>query len=418
MILQELLHQRREELRAAIRDPHGSPMYHSDAFIARVLGVQGFATLRPDSTTIDPHLHLSSGQYQGYPWVAAVGFTLGSTQAIHDPLAKAFLEGLNRLQQRTGQAQEILASDDIALLGIADGFARISGQTDERLATARTWLLHLLYGFRQSQTWSSRMRDVAGDLLDGRGRLHVQLDTQNVRTFAPEVVLRAMWPHPFHRVPPLDQLDRERLAKLLLTQRDIPHEPEEAAIWLRCLDILVDEASTSLVTSYSDTVRILMHIQHGLKRWVWRDKARRRNTLPSRWQIDDEYDVQSLLWTVLYPIYGSALVDEQYLPGWGHVQPRADLGITSLKLIIEVKIARDAAAFADIEEQVAGDIGLYFKDPILFDHMVVFIYDDCDKPHPEKYESLRAALKGREKIEEVVIIRRPSMLPNRGDRNG
>jgi len=94
------------------------------------------------------------------------------------------------------------------------------------------------------------------------------------------------------------------------------------------------------------------------------------------------------------------------------------LGITSLKLIIEVKITREPSDFAAIEEQVAGDLGLYFKDLALYNQMIVFVYDDCDKHHPEKYESLRSALKQRERIEEVIIVRRPGMLPNRDQRSG
>ncbi len=77
-----------------------------------------------------------------------------------------------------------------------------------------------------------------------------------------------------------------------------------------------------------------------MKRWVWKEKSRRDAAKPSRWQIDDEYDVQSLLWTVLYPIYREQLVDETYVAHWGNVQARVDLGIVKLKLIIEVKIAR------------------------------------------------------------------------------
>jgi len=138
--------------------------------------------------------------------------------------------------------------------------------------------------------------------------------------------------------------------------------------------------------------------------------------MPSHWLIDDEYDVQSLLWAVLYPIFRSDLVDETYLPSWGNVQPRADLGIVKLKLIIEVKIARQPSDFNDIEEQVAGDLGLYFKDTNQYDRMIVFVYDDCDQHRPERYASLRSALMQRERIEDVIIVRRPGMMPNRNAR--
>ncbi len=140
--------------------------------------------------------------------------------------------------------------------------------------------------------------------------------------------------------------------------------------------------------------------------------------MPARWLIDDEYDVQALLWAILYPIYQSTLVDETYLPNWGNVQPRVDLGITTLKLIIEVKLARHPRDFSELEEQIAGDLGLYFKDTSQFDRMIVFVYDDCDKAQPERYQSLMNALMHRERIEDVIVVRRPSMIPNRGQRKG
>jgi len=94
------------------------------------------------------------------------------------------------------------------------------------------------------------------------------------------------------------------------------------------------------------------------------------------------------------------------------------LGIIKLKLIIEVKVVRKPGDFAKIEEQVAGDLGLYFKDPDLFDRMVVYIYDDCDVQCSERYDALKNALKARgERIDDVVIVRRPSMIPSRKSRS-
>lgn len=417
MITQELLYQRREALRVSLRSALGAMQPHSVAFVARVLGSRAVQELRPDVELIDLSISLEGGHYQGYPWLAAVGFAIGTSETSNNVLAQRFRESLARLLLRTGDGHKALAGDDLALLGIAEGLSHIADTPggDRALGDARIWLLKLVNETPGAGVWSSRMRDLAGDLLDQRGRLRVLLGQRDEQAYALELVLRTIWPHPFHRVQPLEQDARAALALMLLTRREIPDEAEEAAVWLRGLDILVNEASLSLVPTVSDTVRLLQHVQSALKRWVWRDKSRRR-VQPSRWLIDDEYDVQSLLWTVLYPIYGSALVDEEYLPSFGNVQPRVDLGITSLKTIIEVKIARELSDFNKIEEQVAGDLGLYFKDTTQFDRMIVFIYDDCDKHHPEKYEILRHALKQRERIEEVIIVRRPGMLPDRDSR--
>lgn len=414
MNLQELLHQRCDELRSFIAQALGTSQLHSISFIARVLGEQEVRRLRADAILIDPQNPGRNSRYEGYPWLAAAGFRLGGAGTISNALATEFVAGVTWLRQRP--YQEMLVGDDIALLGIADGLTRLASQTDTDLEAEKAWLLALLSHARPMNTWSGRFTELAADLLDGRGRLRVRVDGRQIRQLACEPVLRAVWPSVFQQVPVLEAQERLILSRHLLTHHAIPHEPEEACIWLRCLELLTDEAVTNFVPTASDVARLLRNVQHGLKRWVWREKARRDKTQPSRWQIDDEYDVQSLLWTVLYPIFGAELVDEQYLPNWGLVQPRLDLGIKSLKLIIEVKIARTARDFKKIEEEVAGDTGLYFKDPALFNRMIVFVYDDSDKPEPQEYDSLRNALVERPEIEDVIVVRRPSMLPDRTQR--
>jgi hypothetical protein len=414
MNLQELLHQRREELRSFIAGALGTSQLHSISFIARVLGEHVVRRLRDGAVMIDPHNPGQNSRYEGYPWLAAAGFLLGGAVTIPDALANEFTAGIAWLRQRP--FQEMLVGDDIALLGIADGLARLASRSETNLQTEKTWFLELLSHTRPTAAWSGRFGELAADLLDERGRLRVRVDGRQIRLLACEPVLRAVWPSAFQQVPVLEPQDRITLSRHLLTHHAIPHEPEEACIWLRCLELLADEAVTNFVPTASDVARLLRNVQHGLKRWVWREKARRDKTQPSRWQIDDEYDVQSLLWTVLYPIFGAELVDEQYLPGWGLVQPRLDLGIKSLRLIIEVKIARTPRDFKKIEEEVAGDTGLYFKDPALFNRMIVFVYDDSDKPEPQEYDSLRNALVERSGIEDVIVVRRPSMLPDRTQR--
>jgi hypothetical protein len=192
-------------------------------------------------------------------------------------------------------------------------------------------------------------------------------------------------------------------------------EYDHSGTWLTIIDALVRESRAARTPTVAELVRILRNVQFALKRWPWKERSR-RGAMPSRWLIDDEADVQALLWTILAPAYGPDLVDETYLPHTGQVQPRADLAILSLRLIIEVKIVRTPADFRAVEEQVAGDSGLYFHEPGRFDRMVVFVYDDCDRPQPERYAGLVTALKRRERVADVVIIRRPSMIPDRHER--
>jgi hypothetical protein len=355
--------------------------------------------------------------YEGYPRLVYLGFGIGATDSPAADAVQAFTAGLQHLRQRSEAGLATFIADDIAILGVADGIARLSGQPIPDLDNAREWVKGIADRPPAPAQWSTRMRALAGDLLDGRGRLKVSPDKSSVDALALELAIRDTWPHAFIGVAILDDEQRGKLLQALLTEA-APQvgDSERAVVWLKALDLIIATAAKSLLPTVSDTARILSDVQYSLKRWRWKERSARKNTMPSRWLIDDEYDVQSLLWAVLYPIFRSDLVDETYLPSWGNVQPRTDLGIVKLKLIIEVKIARQPSDFNDIEEQVAGDLGLYFKDTSQYDRMIVFVYDDCDQHRPERYASLKNALMHREHIEDVIIVRRPGMIPNRSAR--
>jgi hypothetical protein len=192
-------------------------------------------------------------------------------------------------------------------------------------------------------------------------------------------------------------------------------EQDRTALWLAAIEALIHESRGRRAPALPDLVHLLNNVPHALKRWRWEGRGR-RGAAPSRWLLDDERDVQALLWAILAPVYGTDLVDEQHLPGWGGVQPRADLGVLSLRVIIEVKVVRSPADFRAVEEGIAADAGLYFREPGRFERMVVVVYDDSDRPQPERYATLTAALKRRERVADAVILRRPSMLPDRNAR--
>ena len=391
---QALLRARRAELISIVLQSIGEPA-SSAAFAARIMGDQ-----LPNEVTNRALGHLVSTdevKYAGTPQLAALGFSLGAKQSSWDQLAAPFVAGFQALQGRTERGLAAFVQDDVALLGVAEGLAHLTSQNLPTIEDARTWLTAMIDNVSGGQQWTSRMRYLAADLLDGRGRLRVAPD-RTPDSLALEAALRTVWQRPFLRVPAIADEDQFHLFQdLLISSPPQIGDVERAATWVVALDSIVDVTTKRLFPTVSDTVQVLNDVQHALKRWKWEEKSSRKDAMPARWLIDDEYDVQSLLWAILYPIYRADLVDEQYLPGWGNVQPRADLGIMKLKLIIEVKIARTQADFKKIEEEVAGDLGIYFKDTAQFDRLIAFVYDDCDTAHPEKYESLRKALKQRER---------------------
>lgn len=413
---QELLSARRSQLVKIIRDSFQNCEPHSQAFALRILGAEYESEIM---WQLDVDSMLSGVAYGGYPEIASLGFALGADHALNFDYESPFWAGVNRLRQRVEKGLVALSADDVAILGIADGLSRTTLERyGNEVTAAKTWLVQIIDRTAKRELWLSRMRDLAGDLLDSKGRLRVSPNSQDTDTNALEIVLRSVWPNQFSQTSiPSRKSQREILKALLVAHAPQDGDLEQVVVWLRAIDLLVDHACEALLPSLSDVSRILRSTQHAFKRWVWEDKPSRRNSVPAKWLIDREAHVQSFLWALLYPIYGSELVDETYLPSWGNAQPRFDLGIVKLKLIIEVKYARQPSDFKDIEEQVAGDLGLYFKDTNMFDRMIVFIYDDCDHHRPESYDSLRNALMARERIEDVIILRRPGMIPPRNQRS-
>jgi hypothetical protein len=404
----ELLHERKYQLYEALKGGLEYCRPHSLAFVLRVLSTTHLEHLQSlgvnFSTVFGTH-------YGGYPEVASLGFLIANN-ALDTQLSARFIESLNRLKIRDTQANRPFFSDDVAILGVADGLSKLPFASEEK-----RWLLDGIESIAGNVQWSSRMRSLALDLLQERGRLRVAVTDNSADVISLEIVLRRVWPHLFNSVNYVSHdLLKGTLSQLLSDKAPSIEEQERVVIWLEALDYIIDASSESLLPTVSDTVRILKNIEHSFKRWKWETTARKGAAFASQWLIDNEYDVQAVLWAVLYPVYGADLVDESYLPNWGQTQPRADLGIQKLKLIIEVKFLRSLADFQKVEGEIGNDVGLYFKDMELYDRMVVVIYDDCDNHQPQKYDGLRNALKKRDHIEDVIMIRRPGMLPSRKDR--
>ena len=146
-----------------------------------------------------------------------------------------------------------------------------------------------------------------------------------------------------------------------------------------------------------------------MSHWTYETSVRVKGVTPQQWEIDHEYHVQNLLWTLLRPVF-SDLVDEQALPKVGHKTPRYDLGVPSRGTIIEVKFMRRAglAECRKITEEIAADRSLYLGAATGYSRLIVFIWDECRQT--EEYQTLKNGLEGMEGIEKVVILPRPSRM--------
>ena len=124
--------------------------------------------------------------------------------------------------------------------------------------------------------------------------------------------------------------------------------------------------------------------------------AKREPTPPA-----DEYSVQRILWTMLAGNYVD-LRDEQWLKEFGVYQPRADLAIESMKVVIEAKFIRKIADFRKVQNELIVDAKTYTQDLKRFDKVISVVYDDSSSIH--EHEKFCAALKSVEHMIDVVIL--------------
>ena len=144
-------------------------------------------------------------------------------------------------------------------------------------------------------------------------------------------------------------------------------------------------------------------------RWVWEDKPRtgRKGAEPRRWHIENEYHFQSLLFTVTKP-WLPELEEEQYLASTASLQPRADLCLMSLGLLIEVKFWYRRDSVNRLIEEVAADITLYLKSKAPYTSLIVAIWDDGVRT--EEHAALKRGLADLDGVRAVIVVNRPSWM--------
>ena len=426
MPCEDILSSRQAILQKIIQDGFDEAPAQVQGFVMRVLERENRyprnVPLYQERTVKDC---LEAVRFDGYPALARAGYSLARNDSatITTELGDRFMQCIEQQRGRPRLRLAELAGDSLALLGIADGLRAVAkrGQPDkQRLEIAKGWARELLQQHGNSDLRLSRARLLAIDLIDEEGRFGRRLvQSDDAQVAALDLCLWQSWTDVLRNVEHPDTEQRRKLFKILLTTQP-PGKGEllHAASWLCALGVLTDLIAAVAVPDAHQVARILVETQGSFRRWRWEENATRRNTMPTRWLIDKEADVQAFLLAVLYPYFIEQLEDEQYLQGFGLRQGRFDFAVTSLGLIVEVKVIRTSSDVSAIEAEIAEDLALYFKEGNPFKTMIVYIYDDRDKPEPEKYPAIRNALKQRsDRIVDVVVVQRPSMIPARDARH-
>lgn len=160
-------------------------------------------------------------------------------------------------------------------------------------------------------------------------------------------------------------------------------------------------------TGIPQVCAVLSELPRALHHWTWESAPRTSRSTARMWDVDHEYHVQNLLWVVLAPLFPD-LIDEDYTVKIGSKQPRADLGIPSLRLIVEAKFWRSNQPAKNVIEEIAEDASLYLVAGARYDSIVALIWDEGRRT--EEHASLRKALQQIGGVYDAVIIARPSRM--------
>ena len=183
-----------------------------------------------------------------------------------------------------------------------------------------------------------------------------------------------------------------------------------AAIRLAALDwIRRDRPLCDLRTVKAEDIgELLRRVPSGLKKWTWEDAPRTKTSPAARqWQVENEYHVQNMLWLLLAPLFPD-LIDEDSTPKVGPVQPRADIGVPSLRLIVEAKFMRATDPPKKMIEQIAQDASLYLIAGSKYDKLIPFIWDDSRRT--EHYEEMVRGLRQIAGVLDAIVVPRPGSM--------
>ncbi len=341
------------------------------------------------------------------PTVAALGYTV----AFHDDAA--LLGALDDGMQRAAARDPLLAGpgaalhDPAVLVGLALAARRFIGEKNEYA----NWLGKVLGAMRRDA--AARTDPLVAHAAQLCG---VKITPPVLDLDAPLSYCAAFDWWLDHGAPSGVVTADQRLAlRASIVERTLTEDvgrrsAHQAALLWRVLRAAVSEETSAVLRTRATVTHVLNQFESCLRRWRW-DSSDLRT--PVRWPIRSEREVQDILWLLLRGMFHD-LEDEDTLPKFGHSTYRADLGIPSLAVLIEVKFARTAADFKTIEKEVLQDIEPYRRLPERYREIVVFIYDDSCSV--QEHDTTRRALRSLPGVAEIVIASRPSHLPSAAER--
>lgn len=382
----------RRTLADRTKTPDGMPI-HLRAYTWWMLGRTGW------QTNIVAEAGTATGAAKRPDHAAAIGYACHPQDALsgNRALVRDLFEWLSARQYFIPHRPQYLEQDGIALLGLS-----LAVRCLPDLTQFQPWLNELAEKSLEllpKATWDSALTAASRCVLDPSQELHL------VPTMLAEVAVAlrskglltsygTSGPQAWSAISAMHGLDEGAArASTLLIAFD---------------QLLADSLPARLVTLEMDDVRrIVLGLPRAVQRWTWDDGARTPRSAPGRWEIENEYHVQNLLWAILAPLFPD-LDDEEYLKSIGQRQPRYDLAVPSLNLIIEVKFVRQGTSFSKVIGEIAEDVTLYLRRDTPWRSLIPVVWDDAART--EEHHELLRGLRGMEGIGEAVVIPRPARM--------
>ncbi|MBL9177234.1 MAG: hypothetical protein JNM65_04160 [Verrucomicrobiaceae bacterium] len=334
------------------------------------------------------------GGARSYRDVALAGFATAKIAELGLTSERdALVDWIQGTNVRSASGYDPIVDDPAGLLGVMLAFAGAGGGISPK---GKNWLAVVCSEAatgESKETHSSTFRAIGHLLAETPVKADVSAD-----------IAVALQSKGLLRVDPASYSAAFTKAKVPAEEGDI----YTAAVRLAALDWIQSQTAISIDRpDISQVRRVLEGVQSSLYRWVWEEKPRtsRRGAQPRKWHIENEYHFQSLLYAVLRPIFAD-LREEEYTPSVGTTQPRADLYIPSLKLVIEVKFWYGRDNSRELINQLAADASLYRAKGSEVQSVIPIIWDEGRRT--EEHSVIQDGVAVLEGLGKAIFVNRPS----------
>ena len=376
-----------------------------DSLLARYfVGGTTVPGLAPDASRLSAQwLEENRDRLGQAPVIATIGYGLaGASPGTLGPARAALATSLPKLMARSPFADRItFIRDPLQVIGI--GLAAQAMTPD--LPAFTEWLAEVLQDERLQPPgrFQALLYQHVRALLTGRTEsAEIQPDDDVT------VLALRYWMISTGTARPPDPGEHHAFQQRIVSEalRTEPSQlsiPRTAVIYRAVTTILDSSIDHAILSRH--LVAVLGRFEAAMRRWRYdKDSARQ----PVKWPVNSEREVQDILWLILRSVFDD-VVDEETLPKAGHSTYRADFGIPSLGVLIEVKYARRRSDFKEkIEPEVMVDSVAYLHGTTAYKEIVVFIYDASASV--QEHDTTSAFLRGLDSVSDVVIVSRPSQL--------